>query len=209
MEQIQGRRHWLQRVSVQGKDEISALAQRSNELLGIIAEQVQTLERLSQTDPLTGLSNRRGLDARLQQALLQHRRDGRPLCLLLTDVDFFKGYNDRYGHQQGDQALKIVADCLAGAARRPGDLAARLGGEEFAVVLADTDLAGAMRCAEALQQALRQAAVVHEGGEAEGLLTVSLGLAQAQDDESAESLYRRADEALYRAKQGGRNRLSE
>lgn len=209
MEQIQGRRDWLQRVSVQGQDEISALARGSNEFLGIIAEQVQTLERLSQTDPLTGLSNRRGLEIRLQQALRQHRRDGRPLCLLMADVDFFKAYNDRYGHQQGDQALKVVADCLSGAARRPGDMAARLGGEEFAVVLADTDLAGARRCAESLQQSLRQAAVVHEGGVADGLLTVSLGVALAQDEESADSLYRRADEALYRAKQRGRNRLSE
>ncbi|MFN5047790.1 diguanylate cyclase domain-containing protein [Roseateles sp.] len=206
---IRESRDWRRRVSKQGGDEVAELAKGTNALLAIIADQVQALEALTRSDPLTGLANRRGFDEYLEQALNQSRRDGRPLCLLLADVDFFKRYNDHYGHQQGDQALKIVADCLASSGRRPGDLAARLGGEEFALLLPDTDLDGARHCAAALQRALREAAVVHEAGPETGVLGLSLGLAQLQPEDDAERLYLRADQALYRAKQGGRNRFSE
>lgn len=209
LREIRQSRDWARRVSVQSDDEVTELAKGTNALLAIIADQVQALEALTRSDPLTGLANRRGFDERLEQALSQSRRDGRPLCLLLADVDFFKRYNDHYGHQQGDQALKIVADCLASSGRRPGDLAARLGGEEFALLLPDTDLEGARHCATALQRALREAAVVHEAGPETGVLGLSLGLAQLQPEDDAERLYLRADQALYRAKQGGRNRFSE
>jgi diguanylate cyclase (GGDEF)-like protein len=209
MREIRQSRDWARRVSVRGADELAELAEGTNALLAIIADQVQALEALTRSDPLTGLANRRGFDERLHQALGQSRRDGRPLCLLLADVDFFKRYNDHYGHQQGDQALKTVAACLSQSARRPADLAARLGGEEFALLLPDTDLPGARHCATALQRAMREAAVVHEAGPDSGVLGLSLGLAQLQPEDDAERLYLRADQALYRAKQGGRNRLSE
>lgn len=209
MREIRHARDWARRVSVRGADEVAELAEGTNALLAIIAEQVQALEALTRSDPLTGLANRRGFDECLEQALGQSRRDGRPLYLLLADVDYFKRYNDHYGHQQGDLALKTVAACFAQVARRPADLAARLGGEEFALLLPDTDLQGARHCASALRQALRQAAVRHEAGPESGLLSLSLGLASMQPGDGAEQLYLRADQALYRAKQGGRDRLSE
>lgn len=132
-----------------------------------------------------------------------------PFQPTFTNSHYFKRYNDHYGHQQGDLALKTVAACFAQVARRPADLAARLGGEEFALLLPDTDLQGARHCASALRQALRQAAVRHEAGPESGLLSLSLGLASMQPGDGAEQLYLRADQALYRAKQGGRDRLSE
>ena len=127
LDDIKERHAWSSTVTVSGSDEITKMAQGTNHFLGVIASQVQTLEQLSQTDALTGLANRRRFGERLDQALSSWQRNGEPLCLLVLDLDFFKAFNDRYGHQQGDQTLKAFSDCLAQVARRPGDLAARLG----------------------------------------------------------------------------------
>ncbi len=206
---IREARDWGRGVSISGADEITELASGANHLLGVINSQVHVLERLSLTDALTGLANRRSFGERLSLAIRHQHRSGAPLTLLLVDVDFFKLYNDRYGHSQGDVALQAVARCLAQAARRPTDLAARIGGEEFALLLENTDLAGARQRAEELRQLLRAAAIVHEGGVAGkgGLLTLSMGLALAEPGESTDSLYQRADAALYRAKAAGRDRV--
>lgn len=208
LDDIQLRRDWVRKVTVSGSDEITRMARGANHFLGVIASQVQALEQLSQTDALTELANRRCFTERLDQALRSRQRTGEPLCLLLLDVDFFKAFNDRYGHQEGDFALKALSECLAQVARRPGDLAARLGGEEFALLLEQTDLDGARHCAAEVQAALRARGIPHEACSG-GLLTVSMGLAMAQAGDTADSLYLRADTALYRAKASGRDRLSE
>lgn len=199
---------WSSSVSVGGNDEISDLARGTNHLLGVIASQVDALETLSQTDALTGLANRRHFNEKLSQALRASARSGEPLCLLLVDVDHFKAYNDHYGHQQGDLALRAVAKALAGVARRPSDLAARIGGEEFALVLEDTDLGGAAHCGDAVRAALQARDIAHAAGGSSGRLTVSMGLALAGPEETPETLYARADAALYRAKTAGRDRLA-
>jgi diguanylate cyclase (GGDEF)-like protein len=206
---IREQRQWNRQVTVDGQDEITELAGGANHLLGVIASQVHVLERLSQTDALTGLANRRCFGERLELAMRQRqRRSDALLTLLLIDVDHFKAYNDRYGHHLGDLALQTLAACLTGAARRPGDLAARLGGEEFALLL-NTDSAGARHCAAELQAALVARAIAHEAGGASGRLTLSMGLAQALPGETPDLLYQRADAALYRAKAAGRDQLME
>ncbi|QPF71992.1 diguanylate cyclase [Roseateles sp. DAIF2] len=209
MAAIRDQRQWNRQVTVQGHDEITELAGGANHLLGVIASQVHVLERLSQTDELTGLANRRCFGDRLEQATRQRQRRGEALTLLLLDVDHFKAYNDRYGHQRGDVALQAVAACLAGAARRPTDLAARLGGEEFALLLQSTDLEGARHCAAEIRAALAARALAHEAGGPEGRLTLSMGLAEARPGETPDSLYQRADAALYRAKAAGRDGVAE
>lgn len=141
--------------------------------------------------------------------MLRMRRSQRPLSLLLVDVDRFKSYNDLYGHQVGDAALKTVGQCLQKAVRRPGDVAARYGGEEFAAILPDTDEDGAMFIADGFREDLRRLGVLH-GGSDKGVLTASVGVATLHDDGSsstdAGSLLRQADQALYRAKNTGRDR---
>jgi diguanylate cyclase (GGDEF)-like protein len=198
-------KHWHQAVTVHGQDEITELAEGTNALLNIIDSQVRHLESLAETDPLTGLSNRRSFNEVLHRALLTSRRYRRPLCLLVLDVDHFKRYNDRYGHAEGDFALQTVAQCLQGQARRPGDFCARVGGEEFAVILEDTDLEGAMHWMRTTQERLRSLALPHPDNSAAPYLTVSAGVALADDQDDATTLYKRADTALYGAKTAGRN----
>lgn len=164
------------------------------------------LQRLSRTDDLTGLANRRLYDETMALRWLQARRSGQPMALLIVDIDHFKQYNDRYGHSVGDALLRVLAERLAEAVHRPGDLVCRIGGEEFALVLPETDRAGALRVAARLHAALRGLALP-TAGLAAGSVTVSIGLALGPEgrDDTADDLYRRADAALYAAKEGGRN----
>ena len=162
------------------------------------------LARLAQTDVLTGLPNRRCFETVFAQSWETSRNTGGPLALILIDADHFKRYNDRYGHAIGDAVLKGLAASLGASVRRPGDLVARIGGEEFAVLLPGTDRNGATRIAEAIHHAIAGFAVP-SAGIAPRTVTVSLGLAVRSGKESAEDLYRRADSALYEAKAGGRN----
>ena len=165
------------------------------------------LARLSSTDALTGLANRRHFEHAFDTAWRSARRTGGPLSLLLVDADHFKRFNDRYGHAVGDEVLKGLARCLSASVNRPGDLVARVGGEEFAVLLPDTGEDGAQRAAATLHEAVATLGVP-PAGLCPGAVTVSIGLAAgtgaggyAMDD-----LYRRADAALYDAKASGRNR---
>ncbi|WP_375275272.1 GGDEF domain-containing protein, partial [Methylorubrum thiocyanatum] len=157
------------------------------------------------TDLLTGLPNRRRFEEAFEQAAKASRRADRPLALLVIDADHFKRYNDRHGHVVGDAVLKSLAKSLTESLRRPNDLAARVGGEEFAVLLPDTDRAGAARIAEAIHAAVADLAVP-AAGIGPGSITVSIGLAVSAGDRETEDLYRRADAALYEAKESGRNR---
>lgn len=165
-------------------------------LLGWVAEH----------DALSGLANRRSHDLALRQRIAQARRDRLPLTLLLLDLDDFKAYNDALGHPAGDALIRTFGELLAGFARRPLDQAARVGGEEFALLLYDCDSAAAQRIARQLVTALAALDIAHPRA-ALSRVGVSIGIATLQDDQQAEQLYHCADTALYRAKTTGKNRF--
>jgi diguanylate cyclase (GGDEF)-like protein/PAS domain S-box-containing protein len=165
------------------------------------------LRHLAQIDGLTGLANRRHFDEMLDQEFQRARRQQLPLGLVLLDIDYFKAFNDHYGHLGGDDCLRRVAGCVADANRRPGDHTARYGGEEIAVVLPATETEGAAKVAEALRCAIAALKIEHAGSEF-GIVTVSLGAAAinpAAADSVAAALIQAADMALYQAKAAGRN----
>lgn len=167
----------------------------------------QLLAETALQDGLTGIHNRRRLDEHLQRVWHQCIRENKPLALLFADIDHFKAYNDRYGHQAGDEALKAVAAVLARHARRPMDLAARFGGEEFAVVLYDTTREHALRIGEEILEEIRGLGITHDASSAAAVLTTSLGIACVVPvaRRSSAGLLQLADQALYAAKDGGRN----
>ena len=171
------------------------------------------LTRLSTADGLTGIANRRRFDETLLKEWRRCAREERPLSLLLIDVDFFKPFNDNYGHQVGDECLKAVARTLAQTLHRPSDLAARYGGEEFGVILPGTDEQGALAVAESLREAVQQLGITHRFSEVAQVVTISIGLACMTPQRGNESgfirLLKEADEALYQAKTGGRNRVTK
>jgi diguanylate cyclase (GGDEF)-like protein len=164
------------------------------------------LTRLSAVDGLTGIANRRQFDEALLREWRRCLREREPLSLLMVDVDYFKQYNDGYGHQAGDECLKTVAATLRGKLRRPADIVARYGGEEFAAVLPDTAQEGAVRVAESMNSAIQQLGIPHEGS-VFGSLTVSVGVATLipLQVEGLPRLLGAADWALYEAKREGRN----
>lgn len=168
----------------------------------------QRLEALSLTDALTGIGNRRQFDAMLAQQWRQAQRSGTPLALAILDVDWFKPYNDLYGHPQGDACLRQVAQALEATLGRSTDFVARYGGEEFVFLAPMTDLAGALQRAEELLAAVRALNLPHSGSPY-GRVTLSIGVAamQAAPGDDPQRLLQRADAALYRAKQQGRNRV--
>ena len=170
----------------------------------------QRLAESALQDGLTGIHNRRRFDEHMQLVWSQCVRERRPLALLLVDIDHFKDYNDRYGHQAGDEAMKAVAATLARCARRPLDLAARYGGEEFAVILFDVKRADAERIGAEALDAVRQLAVAHEASGTARVLTVSMGIACVQPlaPRSWAGVIQLADQALYAAKDGGRDRVA-
>ena len=164
---------------------------------------------LSQHDVLTWTKNRRVFDEYLPRLWRQAADDGRALAILLIDVDHFKPYNDRYGHQAGDAALRKVAQALQACARRPLDLVARYGGEEFTAILYDTDGGRVAVIAEQVRKSVESLAIEHRGSRAGAVLTVSIGVAVVAPDTSRTpaGALQLADEALYRAKSQGRNRV--
>ncbi|PQO99273.1 sensor domain-containing diguanylate cyclase [Massilia phosphatilytica] len=168
------------------------------------------LEALSYRDPLTGIANRRMFDRILDVEWDKARALGQPLSLVIVDIDFFKQYNDRYGHPQGDACLREVARVLDRAAARTRDLCARLGGEEFVLVLPATDEAAALAVAERFARRLARAALPHAASSVAGTVTCSMGVATivpGSQDQPA-GLVDLADTRLYRAKAAGRNRIA-
>ncbi|WP_082532952.1 diguanylate cyclase domain-containing protein [Pelomonas sp. Root1237] len=168
------------------------------------------------TDGLTGLANRRRFDQDLRLECERARRGHESLALLLIDVDHFKRYNDRYGHVAGDACLREIAAAIRGCIRRPADLAARYGGEEFAVLLPQTDAAGARAMAQRIVNAVADLALAHADATPSCLVSVSVGWAAARPDLDAsvvltrgESLVEAADRGLYAAKAAGRGRIGE
>ncbi|GLS46432.1 sensor domain-containing diguanylate cyclase [Methylobacterium brachythecii] len=170
--------------------------------LGRRAAMQVELARLSRTDPLTGLANRRSFEDALDGAAKDARRTGLPVSLLVVDADHFKRYNDRYGHAVGDEVLRDLARRLSASVHRPNDMVCRVGGEEFVLLLPATDEAGALRVADEVHDQMK-GLTVPSAGIGRGAVTVSIGVASGVDDPD---LFRRADAALYEAKATGRNR---
>ena len=168
----------------------------------------QRLAETAMQDGLTGIHNRRRFDEHLQRAWAQSIRERKPIALLFADIDHFKAFNDRYGHQAGDEAMKSVAGVLSRFARRPLDLAARYGGEEFAIILFDTRRVQAEQIGEEIMEAVRQLRIPHAGSGAAKVLTISMGIACVTPAarRSWTGVIQLADQALYAAKDGGRNR---
>ncbi|NCC27188.1 MAG: response regulator [Gammaproteobacteria bacterium] len=171
--------------------------------------QADLLRNMAYLDGLTGIANRRAFDERLRTEWRRAQRDGAPLAALLLDVDHFKRYNDRHGHQEGDACLRAIADTLSTASRRGYDLIARYGGEEFVCLLPGCDLDGAIKKAECLRMAIEDLAIPHRDSPVSDHVTVSIGAAVVMPDPDGvpSTLLLMADAQLYRAKAAGRNRV--
>ncbi|MDE2402794.1 MAG: GGDEF domain-containing protein [Burkholderiales bacterium] len=184
------------------------LTLRERELVGRLSEINLKLQELSRVDVLTELFNRRHFQEYLQDAWSRARGDGGEVAIIMIDVDHFKAYNDHYGHPAGDKCLRQVAAALQASLRRPGDMVARFGGEEFIAVLPQTSLAVAVQAAERIRKAVEGLAMPHEKSDTAPVLTVSVGVACSKADgalASPDALISEADQALYRAKHQGRN----
>ena len=182
------------------------VAERTAALL----EANRRLEILAGTDALTGLSNRRRLDETLQTEVARANRSGLSLCLAMCDMDYFKRYNDQYGHPGGDQCLRVISNILAESFCRAGDLCARYGGEEFAVILPDTPLDCAIDSMQSVLKKVWNLALPHQFSSVADRVTLSIGIASldALPESTADHLLARADQALYEAKNSGRNRIA-
>lgn len=180
---------------------------RVSNLLRFVRQR-KLLETLAGRDGLTEIPNRRAFDQALMQEIARSLRSGQSFSLALIDVDFFKQYNDCYGHAAGDTTLKQVAKTFAGVLRRPNDLAARYGGEEFVFILPDSDAAGGVEVAESIRQMVADLRIEHVKSGVAPHLTVSIGGVTVSGRQgSAEELLMAADRQLYEAKRSGRNRV--
>ena len=170
--------------------------------------QLRIIEQISMIDQLTSIPNRRGFDSRMDMEWIRAIRENSLISILIMDVDKFKVYNDTYGHQQGDKVLKAVASSVLQALQRPGDFGARWGGEEFVVLLPNTDLNGALHIAEKIRVNISNL-VIHCADGTDTKVTISIGVkTQApRQDSSRENFINEADKALYKAKETGRNRV--
>jgi len=175
-----------------------------------LADVNEQLQRMAWRDPLTGVANRRAFDEAYAAEWLRALREGDSLAVIMIDIDWFKGYNDTYGHAAGDDCLKQVAALLGSTCHRPGDLAARYGGEEFVLLLPRTTTAGAWAVAETARRTVRERALAH-GASPLGVVTVSLGVAACRPMfvSDRHALQNAADMALYTAKRAGRDRVEE
>ena len=195
-------------ITVTGNDEITELAKSFERFATTIELQKNTLEEMSLRDALTGIANRRAFDDYYSQALNVASRQRWPLSVLLIDVDYFKQYNDNYGHSQGDICLKQVATLIKQQMPRKTDILARYGGEEFAVLLPDTDEQGAIKVAEHILDTFKTAQLPHDFSGVADHVTVSIGISVGQQQDGTINLpsVEAADRALYKAKRTGRNR---
>jgi diguanylate cyclase (GGDEF)-like protein len=181
--------------------------ERANEHL---ARAIETLHRISTTDPLTGVDNRRNFDDALVLEWRRAARSRTPLSLIMIDIDAFKAYNDVYGHQAGDDCLRRVAESLQSHLHRAGDIVTRYGGEEFAVLVAGVEGDRAGDLAELLRRSIESMRIEHRASPASDVVTISVGVATMIPDRDRDpaALLKAADEALYAAKAAGRNRVS-
>ena len=180
-----------------------------NELNTELQKHKEILSQMSYVDGLTGIANRRKFNEVIETEWKRLRRSSQPLALILFDLDYFKQYNDNYGHSAGDECLVQVARALAQTVKRPGDLAARYGGEEFAVLLPETDLSGAINVAYEAHSNIQALALEHEYSPIAPIVTVSVGTAAMVPEGSCpyQELVETADQQLYAAKEAGRNQI--
>jgi diguanylate cyclase (GGDEF)-like protein len=178
------------------------------ELLEEVQKGNAILRHMSARDGLTGLANRQHFDESMDREWRRAAREKQPISLVMVDIDQFKPYNDNYGHQEGDECLKKVALVIAGSAKRPADLAARYGGDEFMVMLPGTEIRGAIDIAEKLRIAVEILGIPHTYIAA-SVVTVSIGVASLVPEQGVDPyhLIKMADRALYAAKSGGRDRV--
>lgn len=201
------------RSALRLKHETARRKARETELLEV-TRQLQAanerLQNLSFLDGLTGIANRRHFDQELLQESRRAKREKTSLSLIMLDIDYFKAFNDTYGHLKGDDCLKTAASTLKNTLKRPGDFPARYGGEEFAVVLPNTDDVGASIIAEELRAGIERAGIAHINSLCADYVTVSLGVVTRlpEQAETPDNLILAADRALYRSKHEGRNRVS-
>ena len=169
------------------------------------------LELLSALDGLTGIANRRTFEKFLEREWKSSMRHTQPVTAIMMDIDFFKLYNDTYGHQAGDDCLKKVARTIEKSLRRPGDLVARYGGEEFVAILSDTSQKGAFSLAEKVRASVEALEIPHQASPVNKFVTISLGVASRVPErgDASSILISEADQSLYKAKQEGRNRVME
>lgn len=184
----------------------SRLSASSSEIAEL-RRHLEVATREARTDPLTGIGNRKFLTLRLREEFDKANRSGEELCLLLLDVDHFKKFNDTYGHDVGDHVLKVVARTIKNDIKGR-DICARYGGEEFCIALPETELKNAVKVAEKIRTKLGKKILAAKGtGKNYGSVTVSIGISVYRENEPPAELFRRADAALYRAKDSGRNRV--
>lgn len=173
----------------------------------LLKENLQIVQKEALTDGLTGIANRKSFDISLRRAAMDAMESGAPLCLVMTDIDHFKRFNDTHGHQTGDHVLRFVGTMLTNSVKEQ-DLSARYGGEEFAIVLRRTELAEATMIAERIRAAIEAKRLRKKhSGEDIGSITISMGVAQFRPGEPLNSFIKRADDGLYHAKHLGRNRV--
>ena len=203
-EEVTQRTRELQEANQRLEEEIDLRRRAEEQLRQSNAE----LQVLAHTDRLTGVANRNQLDQKLAMEWQRHRREQKPIALLMIDADHFKAYNDCFGHLAGDRCLIRIAEVVQRTCNRPGDLLARFGGEEFVLLLPDTDCPGAITVAERVQEVLEHQAIPHPKAVVAGRVSVSIGIASQVPDahNTPQELLASADAALYRAKAGGRNR---
>lgn len=210
--------HKLSTYLERQKQDERDLAAHRDRLAELVDEQTtelraanKRLEEQSRSDPLTGLANRRHFDELKDIEFRRAQRLSQPLTVLMCDVDFFKRYNDAYGHAQGDRCLQLVAEALKDNFARAGEVVARIGGEEFAVLLPGIDAAQARTAAERLRRRMEALAIAHRDSAVSACVTLSIGLAQFDPAtmDHFDLLLHQADQALYRAKSQGRDQISE
>lgn len=197
------------RSSLCEKNEMGELGRAFDEMLDALEKERRQLAEMSRVDGLTGIANRRRFDEYFQVAWEMARREKKPLALIMIDIDYFKRYNDRYGHPAGDDCLIRVAKALAASLPRKVDLLARYGGEEFACILPGTCAEAALTVAERLREKVFSLWIEHADSQAASVVSVSIGAASLlpQTDFKPELLLQAADNALYEAKEGGRNNV--
>src|ERR1700704_5928787 len=195
-------------AKIRALQRLESMRAKQLEMSRDLASANRELEKLSRQDGLTGIANRRYFDSYLLTEVRRGAREKAPVSLILSDVDHFKAFNDCYGHQAGDDCLRRVAAALSSAGRRPADLAARYGGEEFAIVLPGTVLEGAVDVAQAVSRVIDGLAIPHARSAVDQTVTLSQGVVSLipEKESASEDLIQRADQALYMAKQQGRNR---
>ena len=197
------------RKMVEKNQELEVQLVNSSKQVTELRNNLDTVRKEAMTDGLTGLLNRKAFDNQMMDCVSECEKSGTPMVPMLLDIDFFKKFNDTYGHQVGDQVLRLVARTLTDNVKGR-DFAARYGGEEFAIILPDTPVSAGLRVAEILRKSVESKEVINKASnENMGRITLSIGVAEYTAGEEISHLIERADKALYDAKRAGRNRVME